>query len=80
MTPGRRDEIALRVVSVLVVGSIAWALAALTWRLVGWDDGRSEVAVAEEGWKRGSSARQTRGRTTTTAKAATDAERMRGTP
>jgi general secretion pathway protein C len=47
MTPGRRDEIALRVVSVLVVGSIAWALAALTWRLVGWDDGRSEVAVAE---------------------------------
>ncbi len=47
MTPERRDEIALRVVSVLVVGSIAWALAALTWRLTGWDDGRAEVAVAE---------------------------------
>lgn len=47
MTPERRYELALRAVSVLVVGSIAWALAALTWRLVGWDDGRSEVAVAE---------------------------------
>lgn len=47
MTPERRNELALRAVSVLVVGSIAWALAALTWRLVGWDDGRSEVAVAE---------------------------------
>lgn len=47
MTPERRNEIALRVVSLLVVGSIAWALAALTWRLVGWDDGRTEVAVAE---------------------------------
>ncbi|OYW39606.1 MAG: hypothetical protein B7Z42_05630 [Brevundimonas sp. 12-68-7] len=47
MSPERRDEIALRVVSVLVVGSIAWALAALTWRLTGWDDGRTEVAVAE---------------------------------
>lgn len=47
MTPERRNEIALRVVSILVVGSIAWALAALTWRLVGWDDGRTQVAVAE---------------------------------
>ncbi len=47
MTPERRNELALRAVSVLVVGSIAWALAGLTWRLVGWDDGRSEVAVAE---------------------------------
>jgi general secretion pathway protein C len=47
VTPERRNELALRAVSVLVVGSIAWALAALTWRLVGWDDGRSEVAVAE---------------------------------
>lgn len=46
MTPDRRDEIALRVVSVVVVGSLALALAGLTWRLVGWDDGRSEVAVA----------------------------------
>lgn len=47
MTPDRRDEIALRVVSVVVVGSLALALAGLTWRLVGWDDGRDEVAVAE---------------------------------
>ncbi|MBU1346269.1 MAG: signaling protein, partial [Alphaproteobacteria bacterium] len=46
MTPERRDEIALRVVSVVVVGSLALALAGLTWRLTGWDDGRSEVAVA----------------------------------
>ena len=47
MTPERRDEIALRVVSVVVVGSLALALAGLTWRLTGWDDGRSEVAVAD---------------------------------
>ena len=47
MTPERRDEIALRVVSVVVVGSLALALAGLTWRLTGWDDGRKEVAVAE---------------------------------
>ncbi|CAL1692186.1 hypothetical protein MMB232_02346 [Brevundimonas subvibrioides] len=47
MTPERRDEIALRVVSVVVTGSLALALAGLTWRLTGWDDGRSEVAVAE---------------------------------
>jgi len=47
MTPERRDEIALRVVSVVVVGSLALALAGLTWRLTGWDDGRDEVAVAE---------------------------------
>lgn len=47
MSPDRRDEIALRVVSVVVVGSLALALAGLTWRLSGWDDGRSEVAVAE---------------------------------
>ncbi|MDP3403152.1 MAG: type II secretion system protein N [Brevundimonas sp.] len=47
MTPDRRDELALRVVSVVVVGSLAVALAGLTWRLTGWDDGRSEVAVAE---------------------------------
>lgn len=47
MTPDRRDEIALRVVSVVVVGSLALALAGLTWRLTGWDDGRDEVAVAE---------------------------------
>ncbi|WP_298160975.1 type II secretion system protein N [Brevundimonas sp.] len=47
MTPERRDEIALRVVSVVVVGSLALALAGLTWRLTGWDDGRDAVAVAE---------------------------------
>ncbi|WP_426039490.1 type II secretion system protein N [Brevundimonas sp. DC300-4] len=47
MTPERRDEFALRVVSVLIVGSLALALAGLTWRLTGWDDGRDEVAVAE---------------------------------
>lgn len=47
MTPERRDELALRAVSVAVVGSLAVALAGLTWRLTGWDDGRSEVAVAE---------------------------------
>ena len=47
MTPDRRDEIALRAVSVVVVGSLALALAGLTWRLVGWDDGRDAVAVAE---------------------------------
>jgi general secretion pathway protein C len=46
MIPERRDELALRVVSVVVVGSLAVALAGLTWRLTGWDDGRSEVAVA----------------------------------
>lgn len=46
MTPDRRDEIALRVVSVVVVGSLALALAGLTWRVVGWDDGRDAVAVA----------------------------------
>lgn len=47
MTPERRDELILRSVSVVVVGSLAVALAGLTWRLVGWDDGRTEVAVAE---------------------------------
>ncbi|MGV3578988.1 type II secretion system protein N [Brevundimonas sp.] len=47
MTPERRDELILRTVSVVVVGSLAVALAGLTWRLVGWDDGRSEVAVAD---------------------------------
>jgi general secretion pathway protein C len=47
MTPERRDELILRTVSVVVVGSLAVALAGLTWRLVGWDDGRDEVAVAE---------------------------------
>lgn len=46
MTPERRDELILRTVSVVVVGSLALALAGLTWRLVGWDDGRDEVAVA----------------------------------
>ena len=46
MTPERRDELILRTVSVVVVGSLAVALAGLTWRLVGWDDGRDEVAVA----------------------------------
>ena len=47
MTPERRDELILRTVGVVVVGSLAVALAGLTWRLVGWDDGRSEVAVAD---------------------------------
>lgn len=47
MSPERRDEIILRVVSLVVVGSLAVALAGLTWRLTGWDDGRSHVAVAE---------------------------------
>ena len=46
MTPERRDELILRTVSVIVVGSLAVALAGLTWRLVGWDDGREAVAVA----------------------------------
>ncbi len=46
MTPERRDELILRTVSVVVVGSLAVALAGLTWRLVGWDDGRDQVAVA----------------------------------
>ena len=46
MTPERRDEVILRTVSVIVVGSLAVALAGLTWRLVGWDDGREAVAVA----------------------------------
>ena len=46
MTPERRDEIALRVISVVVTGSLALALAGLTWRLTGWDDGRDAVAVA----------------------------------
>ena len=47
MTPERRHEIVLRVVSLVVVGSLALALAGITWRLTGWDDGRDEVAVAE---------------------------------
>ncbi|MFC5346163.1 type II secretion system protein N [Brevundimonas staleyi] len=47
MTPERREELILRTVSVVVVGSLAVALAGLTWRLVGWDDGRTEVAVAD---------------------------------
>ena len=47
MSPERRDEMALRIVGLVVVGSLGLALAGLTWRLVGWDDGRSEVAVAE---------------------------------
>ena len=47
MTPERRDEVILRTVSLVVAGSLAVALAGLTWRLAGWDDGRSEVAVAE---------------------------------
>ncbi len=47
MTPERRDELIVRTVSVVVVGSLAVALAGLTWRLVGWDDGRFEVAVAD---------------------------------
>ena len=47
MSPERRDEIVIRAVSVAVVGSLALALAGLTWRLTGWDDGRAEVAVAE---------------------------------
>lgn len=47
MIPQRSLEIASKVVSVAVVGSLGLALAGLTWRLVGWDDGRAEVAVAE---------------------------------
>lgn len=47
MTPERRDETAFRIVSVVVVGSLGLALAGLTWRLTGWDDGRTQVAVAE---------------------------------
>lgn len=47
MSPERREDMALRIGSVVVVTSVAVALAGLTWRLTGWDDGRPEVAVAE---------------------------------
>lgn len=46
MIDARSQERITRAVAVLAVISIGWALAHLTWRLVGWDDGRTEVAVA----------------------------------
>ena len=47
MTPERRDELAVRAAGVIVVTTVALALAGLTWRLVGWDDGRTSVYVAD---------------------------------
>lgn len=46
MTDPRTQDWITRAVAVVAVVSIGWALAHLTWRLVGWDDGRTEVAVA----------------------------------
>lgn len=47
MTPERGGELAVRAAGVIVVTTVALALAGLTWRLVGWDDGRTSVFVAE---------------------------------
>jgi len=47
MTPERAGELAVRATGLVVVVSVAFALAGLTWRLVGWDDGRDHVPVAE---------------------------------
>ena len=47
MSPERRDELAVRAAGVIVVTTLALALAGLTWRLVGWDDGRTSVYVAD---------------------------------
>lgn len=47
MTPERAGDLAVRAAGLVVVVSVAFALAGLTWRLVGWDDGRDTVAVAD---------------------------------
>lgn len=47
MTPERAGDLAVRAAGLVVVVSVAFALAGLTWRLVGWDDGRETVAVAD---------------------------------
>lgn len=47
MTSDRAGELAVRATGLIVVVSLAFALAGLTWRLVGWDDGRDHVPVAE---------------------------------
>ncbi len=47
MTPERAGELAVRAAGVVVVASVALALAGLTWRLTGWDDGRSSIVTAE---------------------------------
>ena len=47
MTPERAGELAIRAAGVVVVASVALALAGLTWRLTGWDDGRSSIVTAE---------------------------------
>ena len=47
MSPERRDELAVRAAGLIVVTTVALALAGLTWRLVGWDDGRTSVHVAD---------------------------------
>lgn len=47
MTPERAGELAVRGAGLVVVVSVAFALAGLTWRLTGWDDGRTEIAVAD---------------------------------
>ncbi|HZV85129.1 MAG TPA: hypothetical protein VFF48_09100, partial [Brevundimonas sp.] len=45
MTPAllRSPAFWFRLVSLIVVVSLALGIARLTWRLVGWDDGRSAV-------------------------------------
>ena len=47
MTPERTGELAVRGAGLVVVTSVALALAALTWRVTGWDDGRSSIVTAE---------------------------------
>jgi general secretion pathway protein C len=47
MTSERAGDLAVRAAGLIVVVSLAFALAGLTWRLVGWDDGRDQVAVAD---------------------------------
>ncbi len=47
MTRERAEILAVRALGLIVVVSVAWALAALTWRITGWDDGRDSVHVAE---------------------------------
>jgi len=46
MTSERGGELAMRTTGLVVVVSVALALAALTWRLTGWNDGRASVHVA----------------------------------
>lgn len=47
MTPERAGELAVRAAGAVVVASVALALAGLTWRLTGWDDGRAAIVTAE---------------------------------